>query len=289
MTLPGGISRKIGGLVRLFRPELPAAAGICVVIGQVLAAGRFPALWTGVLGFLCAFALSGAALILNDLFDYEVDKINHPQRPLPSGAVTPTDVIVLTAVTTLVGLAAAAVLGTGVLLVSIIFWVIGFLYNWRYKESGLPGNLMVSASVGVTYILGAMTVGDPWNRVVWIFALMAFFIDLGEEIAGDAMDMEGDRKRGSRSIALLKGRDFAVRVTVVLWGLVVILSLVPVLLGWLGIAYLAAILVIDGALIFFSARLLRSRDPQAGRRAMRGAYLGGTLGMLVYLIVQWLL
>jgi len=281
--------RKISGLIRLFRPELPAAAGICVVIGQVLAAGRFPSLRVGVLGFLCGFALSGAALILNDLFDYEVDKINHPQRPLPSGAVTPADVIWLTVLTTLVGLAVAVALGAGVLLVSVIFWVIGFLYNWRYKEAGLPGNLMVSASVGVTYILGAMTVGDPWNRVVWIFALMAFFIDLGEEIAGDAMDMEGDKQRGTRSIALLRGKAFALRVAVALWGLVVVLSLVPILLGWSGGAYIAAALIIDASLAFFSVRLLESGDPQSGRRAMRGAYLGGTLGMVVYLIAQLLL
>jgi geranylgeranylglycerol-phosphate geranylgeranyltransferase len=40
---------------------------------------------------------------------------------------------------------------------------------------------------------------------VWTFSLMAFFVGLGEEIAGDAMDMEGDKQRGSRSIALLKG------------------------------------------------------------------------------------
>jgi geranylgeranylglycerol-phosphate geranylgeranyltransferase len=281
--------RKISGLIRLFRPELPAAAGICVVIGQVLAAGRFPSLRVGALGFLCGFALSGAALILNDLFDYEVDKINHPQRPLPSGAVTPADVIWLTVLTTLVGLAVAVALGAGVLLVSVIFWVIGFLYNWRYKEAGLPGNLMVSASVGVTYILGAMTVGDPWNRVVWIFALMAFFIDLGEEIAGDAMDMEGDKQRGTRSIALLRGKAFALRVAVALWGLVVVLSLVPILLGWSGGAYIAAALIIDASLAFFSVRLLESGDPQSGRRAMRGAYLGGTLGMVVYLIAQLLL
>ena len=142
---------------------------------------------------MCGFALSAAALILNDYFDYEVDLVNHPDRPLPSGAVTRSDVLWLTAVTSLVGLLAALALGVSALIISIIFWLIGFLYNWRYKQTGLPGNLMVCASVGVTFILGAVTMHAPWNGVVWTFALMAFFIDLGEEIAGDAMDMEGDR------------------------------------------------------------------------------------------------
>jgi geranylgeranylglycerol-phosphate geranylgeranyltransferase len=280
--------KKIKAMLRLFRPELPLAAGICVVTGQILAAGQFPSLRVGVLGFLSVFALSGTALILNDYFDYEVDLVNHPDRPLPSGAVTRGEVIGLAVATTLAGLIAAARLGLDVLLVSIPIWLVGVLYNWRFKKTGLPGNLMVCASVASTFIFGAVTVGDPWNGNVWVFSLMAFFIDLGEEIAGDAMDMEGDKKIGSQSIALRKGKTFAVRVTVALWGVVVFLSLVPVIMGWMGLAFLAAILIIDGVLIFFSIRLLKSETPEAGRKAMRGAYLGATLGILAFLIRQFI-
>jgi geranylgeranylglycerol-phosphate geranylgeranyltransferase len=275
-------------MVRLFRPELPLAAGICVTAGQILASGRLPSLQVGILGFICAFALSSSALILNDLFDYEVDLINAPNRPLPSGAVTRSEVIGLTAATTLVGLSAALVLGLSALLISIIFWLIGFLYNWRYKQTGLPGNLMVSASVGVTFILGAVTMQAPWSSIVWTFAIMAFCIDLGEEIAGDAMDMEGDKKRNSRSIALVKGKQFALRISVGLWGLVILLSFLPILLGLLGISYLVMILITDVLLVYFSFKLLKSQNPQSGRQAMRGAYLGATLGVIAFLIGRFI-
>jgi geranylgeranylglycerol-phosphate geranylgeranyltransferase len=278
------LSKKIRGMIALFRPELPLAAAICVTTGQVLAAGKLPPLHTGILGFVCGFTLSSAALILNDYFDYEVDRINAPHRPLPSGAVSRAEVIGLTAVTTLVGLSAAWMLGFDALIISVIFWLIGFLYNWRGKQTGLPGNLMVSASVGVTYILGAVTMHAPWNRIVWTFSLMAFFIDLGEEIAGDAMDMEGDKKRGSRSLALLKGKRFALRISAALWGLVILLSFVPALMGWLGIIYLIPILITDILLVFFAIRLLKSQTPEQGRQAMRGAYLGATLGIIAFLL-----
>lgn len=275
-------------MVRLFRPELPAAAGICVFTGQVLAAGRLPPLTTALLGFLCGFAISSSALILNDLFDYEVDLVNAPDRPLPSGAVSRMDVIGLSAAATLAGLAAAALMGQAALLISIVFWGIGFLYNARYKQTGLPGNLMVCASVGVTFILGAVSMGAPWSPIVWTFAIMAFCIDLGEEIAGDAMDMEGDKKRGSRSIALVRGKQYALRVTIGLWALVVLISLLPAALGWLGASYLACILITDGVLIYFSIQLIRSQDPASGRRAMRGAYLGATLGVVAFLLGRFL-
>ena len=275
---------KISGMLRLFRPELALAAGVCVTLGQVLAAGRAPSLLVGILGFVCAFALSGAALILNDYFDYEVDRINHPRRPLPSGAVSRREVLGLTAVTSLVGLAAALALGLEALLIALLFWVIGILYNWRFKQTGLPGNLMVCASVAVTFILGAVSVQAPWSRVAWTFSLIVFFFDLGEEIAGDAMDMEGDKQRRSRSIALIHGRRFALKLSLALWGLVILLSFLPALLGWLGSAYLIFILVTDGLIVYFAVRLWQSQDPASGRRAMRGAYLGASVGLVAFLV-----
>jgi geranylgeranylglycerol-phosphate geranylgeranyltransferase len=282
------LSKRIRAMIRIFRPELPLAAAICVTTGQVLAAGAFPPLRIVLPGFICGFALSSAALIFNDIFDYEVDRINAPDRPLPSGAVSRREAIALAVFTTLVGLAAAWMLSLNALLIGVVFWLIGFLYNWRFKESGLPGNLMVSASVGVTFILGAVTVGAPWSGIVWTFALMAFFFDLGEEIAGDAMDMEGDTVRGSRSIALLRGREVALRITMALWRLVLLLSLLPVLLGWLGAGYLVVIMIMDGALVYFSGRLSQSQTPTEGRKAMRSAYLSATLGVIAFLFGRFI-
>jgi geranylgeranylglycerol-phosphate geranylgeranyltransferase len=280
--------RKLSGMIRLFRLELSLAAGICVTAGQILALGGLPSARVGILGFLCAFCLSSAAVILNDYFDFEVDKVNHPDRPLPAGMVSRTDVVALTAVTSVVGLVAASALGWDVLLISIVFWLIGLLYNWRYKESGLLGNLMVSASVAVTFLLGAITVSEPWSGIVWVFSIMALFIDLGEEIAGDAMDMEGDKKRGSRSIALKKGKAFALRVSTALWGMVILIGFVPLVFGLMGTRYLMMILIIDAVIVFFTIRLLRSESAEAGRQAMRGIYLGATLCIVAFLAGQFI-
>jgi len=73
------------------------------------------------------------------------------------------------------------------LIICIILWIIGVLYNWKLKETSLPGNIMVSCSVATTFILGGIAVGDPSNKIVLIFSIMAFLFDLGEEIAADAM------------------------------------------------------------------------------------------------------
>lgn len=276
------LAQKARGVLQIFRPELPAAAGVCVLLGEVLALGAAPPLPALGLGFACGFLLSGSALITNDYFDLEVDRINAPQRPLPAGILTPAEVMTLGLVTALLGLAAAAAFGPLALGLSAIIWLLGFLYNWRLKAAGLWGNLIVAISVGITFVLGGMAVGRPWSPTVWIFALIALVFDLAEEIAGDAMDAEGDRERASRSLALVYGRATALRISGALFGLVVILTLLP--WGVLGPSYRIPIVLTDLLIIFFVIRLLRSQTPAEGRGAMRGLYISGSLGLLAFLV-----
>lgn len=282
------MSKKLKGAIQLFRPELPLAAGICVILGEIIAVGGTPSLRELLLGFACGFFLSGAALTLNDYFDIEVDKVNAPQRPIPAGLLTPRDAVLLTISATLIGLSAALLLGPLAFLVGIFFWGIGVLYNWKYKAEGFQGNLMVAASVGSTFLLGGIAVGQPLHRMVWFFGLIAFLIDLAEEIAGDAMDMAGDRKRSSKSIALKLGRGAALRISGFLFLLVVLLSYLPFLLGWLEAGYVLLVSAIAAVVIFFTIRLLRSQTPEAGRAAMRGIYLSITIGMLIFIGGQFL-
>ena len=278
------LKQRARGAIQLFRPELPLAAGVCVVLGELLALGAFPPLRALGLGFFCGFFLSGSALITNDYFDLEVDKINAPQRPLPAGLLSRPEVMTVGVAAGLVGLAAAWILGPLALGLSLILWPLGFLYNWRLKAAGLWGNLIVSASVGMTFVLGGIAVGQVWNKTVWTFGLIAFLFDLGEEIAGDAMDAEGDRQRASKSIAIVSGKRAALHLAGIFFGLVVLLTFLPVVQGWLGLNYLVTISLTDILIIFFGIRLLKSQTPEAGRRAMRWLYISASLGSLAFLI-----
>ena len=86
---------KIQGLFSMFRFELPFTAGVCVIVGELLASGKLPAAREMVLGFLSVFFISAASLILNDYFDIESDRINTPERPLPAGLVSKREVVFL--------------------------------------------------------------------------------------------------------------------------------------------------------------------------------------------------
>ncbi|PKO04960.1 MAG: prenyltransferase [Chloroflexi bacterium HGW-Chloroflexi-3] len=278
---------KAKALLQLIRPELPISAGICVVVGQTIALGRIPAVTDLLLGFGLGLFLSSSAMIFNDLFDLEVDRINTPHKPIPSGKVTPTEAIVFGVVTALIALLIAGWIAPLVLVLSLALWILGFLYNWKLKASGLMGNLIVATNVATTFILGGISVGEGSNPLAWIFGAIAFVFDLAEEIAGDAMDMEGDRKRGSRSLAILYGKQSALKISGVLFLVMIVLTLLPVVLGETHLAYILPIGMMDVAIVFFGLRLLKSATHNEGHQAMRGLYISATIGLVAFILSRF--
>lgn len=279
----------IKGLLRLLRPELPFSAGVCVVMGQVLALGKFASVPETVFGFLSVFFISASILVLNDYFDVETDKLNAPHRPIPSNMVTPSEALLLSIALMLSGLIFSYLISVTALLISIILFIIGSLYNRSYKKSGLPGNLMVSFSVGMTFIYGGASVGSPLNNIVWLFGLIAALIDLGEEIAADAMDMQGDLLINSNSLAIKYGKTVALRISGYIFLFVILLTSVPFILRWLPAIYLVPMAIMDGSIAYSSWRLLRSgNNMDAGRKYIRWLYLGATSGLLVFILMRLL-
>lgn len=256
-----------------------------MLLGEMLASTGFPALKEALCGFLSVFFISAAALILNDYFDIETDKINAPERPLPAGLVTKRDVLLLFAAVTLLGFIAASLLSLQALLVVILVWAVGLLYNWRFKKTGFWGNLMVCFSVGMTFIFGGIAVGKPFEKMVWLFAVIVMLIDLGEEIAADAMDMEGDRQAGSRSLALLWGSEKAIKISGVIFLLVIIASSLPFVFGWLEWVYLLPFFFMDAVILYATGKLFDERIANR-RKYIRWIYLSGLAALILFIIIR---
>jgi len=282
------ILQKFRAVIRLMRPELPAAAGLCVVLGQAIGLGRLPPAGPAALGFLLGFFLSGSAMIFNDLFDLEVDRVNAPGRVLPSGLLTPAEAVASGLAAAVIALVISAAVHPAAFWLCLAAWGLGFLYNWKLKAAGLWGNLVVSANVAATFLMGGLSVGQVGNPMVWVFALIAGVFDLAEEIAGDAMDMQGDALRSSKSVAHVYGRETALRISSLLFGVVIVLTLVPVLLGETGPAYIIPIAAMDALILLFTAKLARSRTRDEGHKWMRRMYLSATLGLAAFLLARFI-
>ncbi len=276
------ILAKFRALLQLVRIDLVFGAGIFVVLGEILGLGGLPSMREALLGFLTGFFVSGSANISNDYFDLEVDRVNQPGRPLPSGRVSVAQLWALSILFAATGLAAAALLAPSVLALAAVAWLAAFLYNMRLKEMGLLGNLTVASCVAMTAIMGGAAVGSI-NGMVLTFAALAFLFDLGEEIAADAMDARGDEIRSSRSIASKKGRGYALRLSAGIFAVFIMATFIPFLMGWLGWTYLLLIVAADISIAYFITRLIQSSSIEEGRAQIRRLYL--TWGMLALALI----
>ncbi|NHQ60000.1 UbiA family prenyltransferase [Chlorobium sp. BLA1] len=273
------------GLYRLFRFELSSTAGACALLGELLALGYLPSFRQAALGFLTIFCISATALILNDFFDIETDRINAPYRPLPSGLVSKAEALLLATVVALLGFLSGWMIGVEAFALVLVVWIAGFLYNWRLKKSGIIGNLIVGFSVGMTFVFGGIMVGNPFEKIVWFLALTTMFVDLGEEIAADALDVEGDRKTGSRSLAVRFGPERAMRIAAGIFSLVIAGSAIPFVFGWLEWLYLPPIVIFDGVIIYSARRLLNPKIPDR-INDIRRIYLSGSVMIVVFIIIR---
>ena len=254
-------------------------------MGQMLALGEFASISVIVFGFMSVFLISASILVMNDYFDVETDKINAPHRPIPSNLVTPNEALYFSLLLLFVGILLGYLISFIVFLISIVLAVIGFLYNRYFKKSGLPGNLMVSFSVGMTFIYGGASVGLPFHKMVLFFGLIAALIDLGEEIAADSMDIKGDQLINSNSLAIRYGKSTALKISGFIFFLVILLSFVPFILNWFSIIYLVPIGIMDISIAYPAFRLLNSKNNE-GRKLIRRIYLGAISGIIIFLVMR---
>jgi len=129
--------------------------------------------------------------IANDLDDIEKDQINHPERPLPSGQVTPSFAAVLYFVCL-----ASALLATKFYIDSVTaFWYYALLaisISYGYVVDCFPGFKApyVAAAISLPVLIVATSYSEGGQ--LYLVAVAAFFFAFGRELCMDFLDRSGD-------------------------------------------------------------------------------------------------
>lgn len=201
------------------------------------------------------FTLLSAGNAINDYCDYDIDRINRPKRPIPSGRIPRRNALIYAVVLTLIGIAlgtqihikaVAIILLAAITLVSYAFWL---------KRTPLLGNLTVAALTGLAFIAGGVALNTL--RGTLIPATFAFLFTTAREIVKDLEDTEGDRQNNVRTLATLNPQ-LAVQTALCFMAAVILFSPLPYLLGWYSWHYLGVVLIgVDLVLIGLAIRLAR--------------------------------
>ncbi len=236
------------------------------------------------LGFLTGFSISSFSMITNDVYDYEVDKINQPSRPLPSGRITLGGAKTYAIPFLLLGLIAALTLGLLTLAIAGLFAFIGWYYNCSAKKSGLFGNSLVAISLAIPYIYGSIAAGNYSVNLAYLLALTSFLAGLGREVLKGIADIAGDKIRNIRSVAIAYGTKNTKLLSALFFLAAVVSSTFPIVFGLLGHAfyvYVILILLPDAIFLYLPYRTLTMKvDVLESLKLKSIALLGMLLGLL---------
>ena len=272
---------KLSAFLRLIRPVNCVMMGFAVIVGASLV--TYPNFSTNLLlAFITSFTLTAASMTINDYYDRDIDAINEPQRPIPSGAISPKEALFLALVLSVIGFMAA--FGTNVycLIVAAIAWIVSVTYVTKGKRTGLPGNLLVSTCVVIPFIYGGFAAGRP-ELTTMIFVAIAFFSNTGREVAKDIVDTEGDKSQDIKTIPVVYGERVAAFVSSIFFILAVALSPLPWLLELVSPWFLPPVILTDAGLVWSSFSLARDHSRNNARRVKNLAliwFLTGLLGFV---------
>jgi geranylgeranylglycerol-phosphate geranylgeranyltransferase len=234
------------------------------------------------LGFITSFTLTAASMAINDYYDRDIDVINEPQRPIPSGAISPKEALFLALVLSVIGFVAA--FGTNIccLIVAVIAWIVSVTYVTQGKRTGLFGNLLVSTCVVIPFIYGGFVAGSP-ELTTMIFVVIAFLSNTGREVTKDIVDIEGDKSQDIKTIPAVYGDRIAAFVSSIFFVLAVALSPLPWLLKLVSPWFLPLVILTDAGLVWSSFSLARDHSRNNARRVKNLAliwFLTGLLGFV---------
>jgi geranylgeranylglycerol-phosphate geranylgeranyltransferase len=280
---------KTASLLSLIRPANSILVGFAVIVGIAVTSHDYHEIFTlrSLLGFLTGFFISSFSMVSNDVYDVEVDRVNQPARPIPSGIVTIREARVFTVTLLILGLVASALLGPVTLGIAALFALIGWYYNYRGKATGLFGNSLVALSLAIPYIFGSVSLGNYQINLGYILALTSFLAGLGREVLKGVADVQGDRLRNIRTIAISKGTGIARKLSATLFLLAVVTSSFPLVFDLLGkalLVYSILILIPDLIFLYLVFKVLTLKNDQQSLRLKTVALGGMMLGLIVYLV-----
>jgi len=159
--------------------------------------------------------LTGYTQTLNDFYDREIDAINEPYRPIPSGAISVPQVVTQILVLLFAGLGIAYILDLWaghefpiITCLAIFGSFISYIYSappLKLKKNGWLGN----------YALGASYIALPWwaghalfGELNWTIAILTLFYSLaglGIAVVNDFKSVEGDKQLGLNSLPVMFG------------------------------------------------------------------------------------
>jgi geranylgeranylglycerol-phosphate geranylgeranyltransferase len=247
-----------------------------------------------ILGVITYFFLAGSGMVINDIYDIEIDKINRPQRPIPRGSISLEQAKSLFILYLLVGIAVSILnsvlfsLGFLNVLIAVFFGLMGWIYAKWGKRSGFLGNIIVSISFSIGMIYGAILNNSTIPNYIYFFFLTSFSLLLSREIIKGCEDIQGDKIEGVRTLAIKLGTKKSTFFSMLFSGIAVLFFVLPIITAIIN-PVLFLIFMIIGlidvlyAIIIMLKKTLEQKDYKKISLLLK---IGAFLGLLAFIFAS---
>ncbi|AKD03841.1 UbiA-like protein EboC [Pontibacter korlensis] len=201
----------LGAYLRLMRPANIITAIADIMLGYA-ASGALLSLHLWENGFewgnlhllgwlaLATIGLYGGGVVFNDVFDADLDRVERPERPIPSGKASVTGAATLGAALLIGGILAAWQVSATSAVIALLVALLALLYDWKGKHQNFLGPINMGACRGGNLLLGVSAIPAAVQEL-WFMALIPIVY-----IAAITMVSRGEVHGGNT--AALKGAAF---------------------------------------------------------------------------------
>jgi 4-hydroxybenzoate polyprenyltransferase len=205
--------KKIIGFLRLTRPANIVTA-VADILAGVAISGYFasggahpgPVLWL----MLATVGLYGGGVVFNDVFDADLDRVERPERPIPSGLITSQAATILALSLLAVGIAAAFMVSVVSAAIATATAVAAVVYDKWGKHHSILGPLNMGLCRGLNLLLGISIIIGQLN-VYWYLGLVPVMY-----IAAVTMISRGEVHGSSRIVLFVSAALYAVVMATIL-------------------------------------------------------------------------
>jgi|YNPMSStandDraft_1061717.scaffolds.fasta_scaffold00133_21 geranylgeranylglycerol-phosphate geranylgeranyltransferase len=240
----------------ILRPLNFIIAFLTIYVSVIIADKSLAFSIKAIFGSLAGSLIGGAGMVINDYFDFEVDKINRPDRPIPSGKISLKSALSYYSILNFIALILVAFTNIYAFLIAFISIIVIFIYSYKLKSKGLIGNFIVGFMTGLAFIFGG-AIGENVVPLMLPF-VMGMLINFAREVLKDVEDIEGDRTKNLKTFPIVYGEDKAIKIFVILIGITILSTFVPYFLKIYNVYYLLIILfMVDLPLVYTIKSVLK--------------------------------
>lgn len=257
---------KVRAYLTMLRPEIAimdlTLPAVCAILATYTLSS-FPPLLPFILAIVGSYCPIAASYIANDIIDVDIDAINLPSRPLPSGKISRKEAMVYAFLLYAVGLTIYYKLNYYAFLILIIAIITITLYSTYLKRKTPLSFIPVGVAYGLVPIMVWLIFAKLTASAI-LFGLMICITDWGFTLSGVSRDVEGDNQKGVPTLPVSYGINFTSKFVFVCWLIGIILSIDIFYTANLGFIYLVVSIISGIWLISKCANFIKQPQPEVG-------------------------